>query len=107
MHGLEEATCSICKGPSSTTVTQTTLVFGAIRAAVDDLASVGDFRTKQVAEHPAVVDAHPQFQSDPRFAQQIGTYLTSSLGVLKIVQVSPKSVSNATWRRTATPSADR
>ena len=91
--------CSVCKPSRTMKARQATLNVAAIKAAVDQLAPGGPFRTKELAEHPIVVAAHPQFLEDPDFAQAIGTHLTSALGRLNIVQVSPKGVSNATWGR--------
>jgi hypothetical protein len=97
-HGLGAGTCSICKGPDRARASQATLSFGSIKVAVDDLASQGDFRTKDVASHQALQDAHPTQSLDPSFNQHIGMYLTDAVGRLRIEQVSPKGQSNAIWR---------
>ena len=80
--------------------TQVALDFTAIAEAVDDLAALKyQFTTKDVAHHPAVTAAHGGLCQDPRFDQQIGSYLTNALGRLKIMQTSPKGQANARWRR--------
>ena len=100
MHEMDPATCSICKRGTTRKPTQVSLNFGAIEEAVNDLASTDlDFTTKQVAHHAAVTRAHGTLCDDPRFDQQVGSYLTGAVGRLKITQVSPKGQSNARWHR--------
>lgn len=100
-HGLEPETCSICNEPDTVRASQTTLSIRAIDEAVNLLADDGDFRPKDVANHPAVQPAHPDVRDDPRFDQHICMYLTEAVGRLRTEQVSPKSRSNAIWRRRA------
>lgn len=78
---------------------QTTLQFAAIEEAVTQLSAAGEFRTTDVAAHPAVQAAHGTTRDDPRFNQHIGMYLTEATGRLNIEQVSPAGKSNAVWRR--------
>lgn len=89
----------MCKRPTVERASQLTLRFAAIEEAVAELAAGGEFRTKDVAQHPAVHAAHPSTRDDPRFNQHIGTYLTDATGRLGIEQVSEKGKSNASWRR--------
>lgn len=63
---------------------QQSLNFDAIAVAVDDLAARAQFRTKEVAQHPAVRAAHPDTRHDPRFAQQVGAYLAETRARLRI-----------------------
>jgi hypothetical protein len=99
LHGLDAGTCSVCTTRPSGRATQSKLRFTAIAEAVDDLARSGEFRTKQVASHPSVQQAHAIVRDDPAFAQHVGMYLTDALGRLNIEQVSPKGQSNAVWRK--------
>jgi len=65
---------------------------------VRELSQNGEFRTKDVANHEAVQEAHRVVRQDPRFDQQIGAYLTDAVGRLRIRQISLKGQSNARWR---------
>jgi hypothetical protein len=98
IHGLEPATCSICRQPTVPKASQATLNFASIEQAVLDLSQNGEFRTKDVASHEAVQQAHRSVRDDPRFDQQIGAYLIDAVGRLRIRQVSPKGQSNARWK---------
>jgi hypothetical protein len=98
IHGIDPATCSICKRTSTPKARQATLNYESIEIAVRELASTGEFRTKDVSHHEAVQAAHPGVRDDPRFDQQIGSYLTEAVGRLRIRQASPKGQSNARWR---------
>lgn len=100
IHEMDPATCSICKQGAPRKPTQVSLDFDAIGRAVNDLGSrQPTFRTKEVAHHPEVRSAHAGVWQDPRFDQQIGSYLTNALGRLGIEQISPKGRGNAVWRR--------
>jgi hypothetical protein len=72
IHGLERQTCSICGKPAVPKASQATLNVVAIQEAVRELSPDGDFRTKDVANHEAVRQAHRVACEDPRFDQQIG-----------------------------------
>ena len=98
-HELDPDTCTICKHGAGSKFSQGLVNAKAVREAVDDLAEHGSFTTKEVAAHEAVRKAHAQYRDDERFAQQIGSYLTGALGLLRIEQISPKGQSNARWQR--------
>lgn len=97
-HGLDPATCSICRDRRTPNVALEAIDHAAVAKAVAGLGTT--FTTKEVATHPAVVAAHPQFAAHQRFAQQVGTHLTRNVGGLGISQLSTPGATNASWGKT-------
>lgn len=64
------------------------------------------FRTEDLAGHAGVRSAHPQYVAHPRFAQQVGSFLTRNVGGLAIRQVSPPGEANATWESLSSGTPD-
>ena len=107
IHGLESEHCATCKGlPDCHDFQEKDLKPAAIKAAVEDLRTAGNFTTIQVSQHPAVVAAHPRHFNCNSFAPLVGKHLSQSWGNLRIEQWSAKGVSPAVWRSTADDAVD-
>ena len=103
---VSQSTCTICHGNDHAQAISSLFNPPAIKLAIAELGKNGPFRTKQVAEHARVVEAHAQMTADPEFAQHVGTYLSKARGQLGIERIEPFDQSNARWQLLNPPSPD-